>query len=91
MLDEHTDGELFYKIKEGVGDFMPAFEDQLPDEDIWDIVNYLRSAGASEGAEKTPVLVDNDTTEDGGSGTTLYLGILLVALALAAYFIKRRR
>jgi mono/diheme cytochrome c family protein len=54
MLDEHTDGELFYKIKEGVGEYMPGYEDQLPDEDIWDIVNYLRSAGASEGAGETP-------------------------------------
>jgi cbb3-type cytochrome c oxidase subunit III len=40
-----TDGEIFNSIKNGIGpEFnMGAFGDQLKDEDIWKVVNYLRS------------------------------------------------
>ena len=40
-----TDGEIFNTIKNGVApDFnMGAFGDQLKDEDIWHVVNYVRS------------------------------------------------
>ena len=40
-----TDGEIFDNIKNGVGpDFnMVPFKDQLKDDQIWNIVNYLRS------------------------------------------------
>lgn len=40
-----TDGEIFNSIKNGVApDFnMGAFKDQLKDEDIWNVVNYIRS------------------------------------------------
>ena len=40
-----TDGEIFNVIKNGVApDFnMGAFGDQLKDEDIWKVVNYIRS------------------------------------------------
>jgi len=40
-----TDGEIFNSIKNGVApDFnMGAFGDQLKDEDIWKVVNYIRS------------------------------------------------
>jgi mono/diheme cytochrome c family protein len=37
-----TDGEHFYKTKVGRGD-MPAYKDKLSDEDIWSIVNYMRT------------------------------------------------
>ncbi|NOY48914.1 MAG: cytochrome c [Chlorobi bacterium] len=38
-----TDGELFYKIKKGRDD-MPKFEKKITDdEDIWLIVNYVRT------------------------------------------------
>lgn len=38
-----TDGELFYKSYIGRGD-MPNFEKKLPDEeDVWLIVNYMRT------------------------------------------------
>lgn len=38
-----TDGELFYKTKEGRDD-MPSFKKKLPDdEDIWNVVNYIRT------------------------------------------------
>jgi cbb3-type cytochrome c oxidase subunit III len=40
-----TDGEIFSAIKNGIApDFnMGAFGDQLKDEDIWKVVNYVRS------------------------------------------------
>ena len=40
-----TDGEIFANIKNGVGpDFnMVPWKDQLKDNDIWNVVNYLRS------------------------------------------------
>ena len=37
-----TDGEHFYKTKTGRGD-MPKYEGKLTDDDIWNIVNYLRT------------------------------------------------
>ncbi len=38
-----TDGELFYKSSEGRDD-MPSFKKKIPeDEDMWAIVNYLRT------------------------------------------------
>jgi cbb3-type cytochrome c oxidase subunit III len=40
-----TDGEIFSTIKNGVGpDFnMGKWGDQLKDEEIWNVVNYVRS------------------------------------------------
>jgi mono/diheme cytochrome c family protein len=42
-----TDGEIFLTIRDGVGtDFhMPAYVGTLTDEDIWHVVNYVRSLG----------------------------------------------
>ena len=37
-----TDGEHFYKTKKG-RDEMPAYEGKIPDEDIWHMVNYMRT------------------------------------------------
>jgi mono/diheme cytochrome c family protein len=37
-----TDGEHFYKTKVG-RDEMPKYEGKLSDEDIWNIVNYMRT------------------------------------------------
>jgi mono/diheme cytochrome c family protein len=40
---KQTDGSLFYKISEGRKD-MPSFKKKVPDpEDIWNIVNYVRT------------------------------------------------
>jgi mono/diheme cytochrome c family protein len=40
-----TDGEIFANVKNGIGpDFnMTPFKDALKDEEIWNIVNYVRS------------------------------------------------
>jgi mono/diheme cytochrome c family protein len=37
-----SDGEHFYKTKMGRGD-MPKYEGKLSDDDIWNIVNYIRT------------------------------------------------
>jgi mono/diheme cytochrome c family protein len=37
-----TDGELFYKTKTGRGD-MTKYEGKLTDDDIWSLVNYIRT------------------------------------------------
>ena len=37
-----TDGEIFYKSKIGRGE-MPKFDKKIPDEDIWIMVNYMRT------------------------------------------------
>ena len=38
-----SDGALFYKTSEGKGD-MPNFKKKIPDEnDIWSVVNYIRT------------------------------------------------
>ena len=40
---KQTDGDFFYKIQTGRDD-MPSFKKKLPDaNDIWSIVNYVRS------------------------------------------------
>lgn len=42
---EHTDGELFGWISEGIpGSAMPAFEKNLTEEERWHVINYIRSA-----------------------------------------------
>jgi len=38
-----SDGSIFYKISEGRDD-MPSFKKKIPDaNDIWDLVNYMRT------------------------------------------------
>ena len=38
-----SDGSLFYKVDEGRGD-MPSFKKKIPDaNDVWDLVNYMRT------------------------------------------------
>ncbi len=42
-VQSQTDGELFYKTSEGRKD-MPSFKKKIPDaEDIWAVVNYMRT------------------------------------------------
>jgi mono/diheme cytochrome c family protein len=38
-----SDGEIFLVIREGVSADMQPYRDQIPDEDIWHLVNYLKS------------------------------------------------
>jgi len=41
-FQNQTDGEHFYKTKMGRGD-MTKYEGKLSDDDIWNIVNYMRT------------------------------------------------
>ena len=41
-LKAQTDGEIFFKTKMGRGD-MPKFDGKIKDEDIWTLVNYMKT------------------------------------------------
>jgi mono/diheme cytochrome c family protein len=45
-----TDGEIFVNIRDGIGPQMKmkAFKGKVSDQDIWNIVNYLRSIGSKK-------------------------------------------
>lgn len=49
-LKDHTDGELFYIIKNGHND-MPAEGPRIKTEEGWDLVNYIRSLAKKKEAE----------------------------------------
>ncbi len=58
-LDIHTDGDVFYWIQNGPSPTspMPAFKAKLSDDDIWNLVNYvrrLRNEATSVGAGLVP-------------------------------------
>jgi mono/diheme cytochrome c family protein len=66
-LAEHTDGDLFYWISEGLPGGMPAWKSELSETDRWHLVNYLRllngggptanpSAAAAGDVERVAVL-----------------------------------
>jgi mono/diheme cytochrome c family protein len=42
FFQNQTDGEHFFKTKSGRGE-MPKYEGKLSDDDIWNIVNYMRT------------------------------------------------
>jgi mono/diheme cytochrome c family protein len=50
---DRTDGEMFYVIKTGRGD-MPHEGDRVKPEQIWDMVNYIRSLAKKKPAEEKP-------------------------------------
>lgn len=42
-LTTHSDGDFYWKIREGRGE-MPSFKSELEENDIWDIVNFLKAS-----------------------------------------------
>ena len=52
-LHGSSDGEIFFAIREGAGYDMPPFSQQLEDEEIWDLVNYIRSIGPESSRPST--------------------------------------
>jgi mono/diheme cytochrome c family protein len=42
-----TDGEIFATIQSGAGptSVMKGFKGKMPDQDLWNVINYLRSLG----------------------------------------------
>lgn len=43
-----TDGELFVSIRDGAGHEMPPFGKQLTEEQVWQLVHYVRSIGPED-------------------------------------------
>ncbi len=41
-LMSHSDGDFFWKIRNGKGE-MPSFADELNENQIWDVINYIKS------------------------------------------------
>lgn len=39
----HTEGEIYRSIYDGQGASMPAFKTQLSQDDMWNLVNFIRS------------------------------------------------
>lgn len=52
-LKDHTDGEIFYVIKNGHQD-MPPEGPRVKTEENWDLVNYVRSLSKKPDADKKP-------------------------------------
>jgi mono/diheme cytochrome c family protein len=52
-LKGRTDGALFYRIKNGHGN-MPSEGDRVKPEQLWDLVNYVRSLSEKKAAEEKP-------------------------------------
>jgi mono/diheme cytochrome c family protein len=54
-LTQHTDGDLFYWISNGLPGGMPAWAAKLSETDRWNLVNFLRSInGQGPPADVTP-------------------------------------
>jgi mono/diheme cytochrome c family protein len=52
----HYDGEFFNWIKNGKPNTaMPAFGDKLNDQDVWNVINYLRWIQQNPDATASPV------------------------------------
>lgn len=47
-----TDGEIFIVIRDGVSSDMLAYKEKLTEQQIWQIVNYLRSIGPQSKGSK---------------------------------------
>jgi mono/diheme cytochrome c family protein len=41
-FQSNADGDIFYKTKTGRGE-MPKYDGKLSDDDIWNVVNYMRT------------------------------------------------
>ncbi len=41
-LANHSEGDFFWKIENGRGE-MPAFQEILSDEEIWHVINFIKS------------------------------------------------
>jgi putative copper resistance protein D len=58
---QHTAGDLFWWITHGIrAGGMPPFGETLPEEERWDVINFLRALAAGEGARALTPLVERD-------------------------------
>ena len=60
-----TDGDLFFSTKEGAGMDMPPFKEKLTDEQVWQVVWFLRSLGPE--SARPPVSSDGGTENEPSS------------------------
>jgi mono/diheme cytochrome c family protein len=51
-LKDVTDGAMFYILTKGKGD-MPGQEDRMKPEQLWNLINYIRSLAKGKAAPKT--------------------------------------
>ncbi len=49
-----SDGELFVSVRDGAGHDMPPFGKQLDDEQVWQLVQFIRSIGPEESRPAPP-------------------------------------
>lgn len=49
-LGQHSDGDLFYWITNGMPGGMPAWADKLSETDRWNLINYLREINGAKPA-----------------------------------------
>ena len=54
MAPTHPAGDFYWKIQTGRG-AMPAWKDTLSENQIWDVVNYIKSLGKTEPSEANDV------------------------------------
>jgi mono/diheme cytochrome c family protein len=66
-LSQHTDGDLFYWISNGLPGGMPAWSSQLSETDRWNLINYLRAIN-EPGASIPPASVGPGSS--GASGAS---------------------
>jgi mono/diheme cytochrome c family protein len=59
-LAEHTDGDLFYWISEGLPGGMPAWKAELSETDRWNLINYLRSLNGQGPTPNASAAADAD-------------------------------
>lgn len=86
-LSQHTDGDLFYWISNGLPGGMPAWSDKLSETDRWSLVNYLRSING-QGPTSNPT-----TPASTGDRLAIFLPVgwaVFFAGWLAAGFRRRR-
>ena len=52
LMDQKTDGDLFYKLSEGRMP-MPSYKGKLSEEQRWKLVNYMRSFSKKDPGKKS--------------------------------------
>ncbi len=58
---DHTAGDIFWWLTRGMkGTAMPGFQDQLSDEERWDVINVVRILAAAEQARALGPLIASD-------------------------------
>ncbi len=104
-LSQHTDGDLFYWLTNGLPGGMPAWAGTLSETDRWNVINYLRAINQPDASIVPASLVPSASvapdsarpSADGSSGTLLAIvalpsawSTLLVGL-LSVRWRRRRR